>query len=96
MKMTLKQIALGLANGISADAIRIVKGELRVYRGFYYRPKESTEEWMERMRSDITACGVHVDLLGYDREDYIPFKGDAPVWKQNHDVARFRVVSVNE
>lgn len=83
------KIVRDILDQIPCSAARIVKGELVIYHSFFWRPKATPSEWADRLRDRVEAAGFPLTYRGYIDNDYIPFKGGAPVWRQNHYAARF-------
>jgi hypothetical protein len=87
--LTIRAAIIRLTDATFSSAIRQVKGEICIYKGFFYRPPLSADDYAQTWLAEAACVGITLRLVGVTTEDYIPFKGGAPVWKQNHFCARF-------
>lgn len=78
------QLAREILEKVSFDDIRNCKDGIRAYRGFFYTPKQSEEDWAAKKMEEMKAAGFQVEFIKTDGNYYVPFKGDAPVHKQSH------------
>lgn len=78
---------------ISNGHIRVVKGQIRVYKGFFLCPKMSEEEWAKNIESELIVNGfTNLVLERVDGNHYMPFRGGCPVHKNSHYCAVFNRV----
>ena len=87
-------IVRAVIDKIHCSTAKISKGELKIYTGFFYHPKTDVDAWGEAIAHQIKAAGLPLTYLGCEEKDFIPFKGGAPVWKQNHYCARFSFINL--
>jgi hypothetical protein len=71
--------------------IRISKGKFRIYRGFFWSPKQSEYDWAQALDLKIKAAGfMNLLLEDIDGNHYMPFRGGDPVHRNSHYCAIFK------
>lgn len=71
--------------------IRVVKGKIRIYRGFFWTPKQSEYDWAHALDLKLKALGfTNLLLEQVDGNHYMPFRGGDPVHRNSHYCAVFK------
>ena len=96
MKTLKRQSNAALAREISDKLclgeghVRIVKGQIRIYRGFFWTPKQSEYDWAEALNKKLQENGfTNLLLENLDGNHYMPFRGGDPVHRNSHYCAVF-------
>ena len=70
--------------------VRVVKGQIRIYRGFFWSPKQSEDDWATALANKLKDHGfTNLMLEMVDGNHYMPFRGGDPVHRNSHYCAVF-------
>lgn len=71
---------LQLGNG----HVRVSKGQFKIYKGFYWTPKQSECDWAGEVLAKLKENGFPLAFAEICGDHYRPFRGGDPVHKGSH------------
>jgi hypothetical protein len=69
--------------------IRVSKGQFKIYKGFFWTPKQSEPDWAATITEKLKENGFPLSFVEICGDHYRPFKGGAPVHLGSHYCAVF-------